>query len=149
MTATQIIIAAVVGLVGVSIVWAVSGLRLPKTYRERKCAGNEWRSQFPTARKEEIRLFLSVFTEAFAIRERDKLKFRPSDKLLEIRDKLNPVKGIDALELEMLSKLLKKKYGIELERLWNPELTLGSLFSKVAQQIAPADAPNNGASLNR
>ena len=107
MTATQIIIAAVVGLVGVSIVWAVSGLGLPKTYRERKCAGNEWRSQFPTARKEEIRLFLSVFTEAFAIRERDKLKFRPSDKLLEIRDKLNPVKGIDALELETLSKLLK------------------------------------------
>ncbi len=47
----------------------------------------------------------------------------------------------------MLSKLLKKKYGIELERLWNPELTLGSLFSKVPQQIAPADAPNSGASL--
>jgi|SRR5437879_2391970 len=134
MTATQITIAIVVGVVGLSIIWVVSGLGLPKTYRERKCAGNEWRSQFPAVRKKEIRRFLSVFAEAFAIREKDKLKFRPSDKLLEIHDKLNPVKGIDALELETLSRLLKKRYGIELEKLWNPELTLGSLFSQVAQQ---------------
>lgn len=148
MTGTQIKIAIIVVLLGLSVVWVVFGLGLPKTYRERKCAGNEWRSQFPGTQKEDIQEFLSIFAKAFAIREKDKLKFRPGDKLLEIRDRLNPVKGIDALELETLATLLKNQYGVELEKIWSPELTLGTLLYVVAQQHAPGDAPNDGAPLS-
>lgn len=40
------------------------GWELPKIYRQRKCAGVQWRSQFPMTREEEIRRFLSVFAQA-------------------------------------------------------------------------------------
>ena len=98
--------------------------------------------------KEEIRRFLSVFAQAFGFCNKDKLKFRPDDKLLDIYNKRYSVKGMpDALELETLSKLIKKQYGIELEKLWGPELTLGALFRSAAQPSAPADAAKSAASL--
>ena len=100
-------------------------------------------------KKEDIRRFLSVFAQAFGFRDKDKLKFRPDDKLLDIYSERYSVKGMpDALELETLSKLIRKQYGIDLEKLWGPELTLSTLFRSTAQPNAPADAANNSASLS-
>jgi propanediol dehydratase small subunit len=110
----------------VSFFWI---FRLPKFYRERHCAGNKWQDEFPAADKREVRRFLSVFAGAFGFRDRDKLKFRPDDRLLDIYNQIYPLKGLpDALELETLSGSLRKQYGIDLENLWSRELTLGELF---------------------
>jgi len=148
MTDAQTAIVIVLGVVALAVTSFFLGWELPKIYRERKCAGSQWRIQFPTTQKDDIRRFLSVFARAFGFRDKDKLKFLPDDKLLDIYNKRYPLKGMpDALELETLSKLIKKQYGIELEKLWGPELTLGALFRSAAQPSAPADGTGSAAPL--
>jgi hypothetical protein len=142
MTETPIAIAIVASVVVLAAVSVVFGLGLPKTYRERKCAGKEWRRQFPISAKEDIRHFLSLFVRAFGFRDKDKLKFRPNDKLLDIYRKRYPIREMpDALELETFSDSVKTAYGIELEKLWSSELTLGGLFLQ-ATKAQPGVQPD-------
>lgn len=60
------------------------GPSLPRPYRFRGCEGRGWRRTFPTASKDEIRSFLLLFVSAFAFADKDKLKFRPDDKILDV-----------------------------------------------------------------
>ncbi|MDR0251051.1 MAG: hypothetical protein LBI35_07085 [Burkholderiales bacterium] len=114
----------------------------PKPYRLRSCQGWNWHRSFPNVPVKEIRWFLSLFTGAFGFRDKEKLKFNPNDKLLDIYCAIYPIKGMpDALEFETLERDLKRKYGIDLRGVWNEELTLtlGPLFSharnKGAQKV--------------
>jgi len=105
---------------------------LPKKYRKRHCEGSAWKSQFPSASKNEIRSFLVLFTDAFAFEEKDKLKFHPNDKLIDIYRALYPhAWQADAMELETLDDDLQLNYGCLLQEIWHEELTLGEVFSKV------------------
>jgi hypothetical protein len=52
----------------------------------------------------------------------------------------------DALKLEMLSRLLKKQYGIELEKLRGPGLTLDGFFRRTTQSNTAVDAAPSAAS---
>jgi len=120
---------AVLGL----IVWAVlCGGKLPVPFRARSCQGKGWRQSFPETPSREIRTFLSLFVEAFAFDEREKLKLSPADQLLDIYHALYPHKWQgDALEFETLGLSLKTKYGLDLKQIWRKDLTLRQLFVHV------------------
>jgi hypothetical protein len=106
------------------------GPSLPRPYRFRSCEGRGWRRTFPTASKDEIRSFLLVFVSAFAFVDKDKLKFRPDDKILDIYRSLYPSRWLpDALEFETLANDLQKRYALKLDSIWSDDLTLGELFT--------------------
>lgn len=106
------------------------GPSLPHPYRFRSCEGRGWRRTFPTASKDEIRSFLSLFVSAFAFADKDKLKFQPDDKILEVYRSLYPSQWLpDALEFETLANDLQKRYALKLEAVWSDDLTLGELFT--------------------
>jgi propanediol dehydratase small subunit len=104
----------------------------PLPFRSRSCQGSGWRQAFPTASKQDIREFLLMFIGAFAIREGEKPKFNPSDRIFTVYRARYPSKLMpDALELETLVKSVKNKYGVKLEEIWSEGLTLGELFAQI------------------
>ncbi len=106
---------------------------LPRKYRCRECAGKNWKIAFPNTSKEEIRTFLILFTDAFAFSPRNKLKFEPEDKVMEIYRELYPSKWVpDSMELETLGTHIEEEYGVSFATLWHEQLSLGELFSKVS-----------------
>lgn len=134
---TVIIILAIVAIFIYGAIW---GGNVPKIYRSRKCMGKKWRNEFPNTEKEEIRKFLHTFTDAFAFKSEQKLKFEPNDKIIDIYNALYPLKGADSLELETLANDIEKEYSVNFSQVWDLNLTLGELFNYVisAQQGAQA-----------
>ncbi|MBK6323420.1 MAG: hypothetical protein IPF38_14930 [Burkholderiales bacterium] len=130
-TSTILLIAGIAA----AVVWTIFfGGKLPIPFGSRSCQGKDWRRSFPDATKTEIRQFLSVFTEAFAFKNREKLKFNPNDQLLDISHALYPHKWqADALEFETLDEDLKSKYGVSFNKVWRDGLTLGQIFEHVRQ----------------
>lgn len=132
-------------LVAIIIYGAIRGGHIPKRYRSRKCMGKKWKSEFPNVKKEEIRKFLLLFTDAFAFNAEQKLKFEPQDKIIEIYSALYPLKGADSLELETLADDIEKEYLVNFNQVWSENLTLGELFNyvmnaKQGAQAGPAKA---------
>ncbi|MFZ6861010.1 hypothetical protein ACO0K7_00090 [Undibacterium sp. Ji67W] len=126
-------IALISGLVSVGmLISAKYWTSLPRTYRFRNCEGRGWRRTFPTASKDEIRSFFLMFVSAFAFADKDKLKFRPDDKILDVYRSLYPRRWLpDVLEFETLTYDLKKQYALDLETIWSDDLTLGELFTHI------------------
>src|SRR5688572_3372633 len=90
----------------VLVVWSVAcGGRPPPPLRDRACQGRAWRRAFPGAPKSDIRGFLSLFVEAFAFSDRERLKLAPGDEILGIYRAIYPAQrwGVDNLELESLA----------------------------------------------
>ncbi|MCP4321993.1 MAG: hypothetical protein GY787_09110 [Alteromonadales bacterium] len=105
---------------------------LPKKYQARSCMGTNWKREFPSSDKSEIRDFLIFFTDAFAFSRKDKLKFEPNDIILDIYRGMYPSKLMaDSLELETLADDLETKYNLKFDEIWSETLTLGELFSRV------------------
>ena len=105
---------------------------LPKKYRKRSCSGRSWKKAFPKNSKTEIRNFLLLFASAFAFSSKNKLKFEPEDKVLDIYRELYPSKWMpDALEIETLAEDLEKEYSISFNDLWHEDVSLGEIFSKI------------------
>ncbi|HXU94456.1 MAG TPA: hypothetical protein VFP33_12445 [Gallionella sp.] len=106
---TALLVAAIAG----TIIWSFFfGGKLPVPFNARTCQGRNWRRSFPAASKDEIRQFLSTFTESFAFNDQEKWKLNPNDQLLDIYRALYPHKWqADAMEFETLSEDLKSKYG--------------------------------------
>jgi hypothetical protein len=105
-------------------------------YWRRDCTGRGWKTRFPDSSAREIREFLTVFVEAFAMRKSRRLKFEPSDQVLAIYRTRYPSAGIDMLELETLVKQVKKRLGVDLAQAWHPEITLGEVFERVRKRAA-------------
>jgi hypothetical protein len=97
---------------------------------DRPCAGRDWRRSFPDAAEADIREFLQLFVDAFALPRKSHLAFRPDDRIMEVYRAINPPKwtAADSLELETFSLLLKRKYGLALESVWRNDMTLGEVF---------------------
>lgn len=121
----------VVLIVAASLLWAaLFGGQLPQPFHGRSCQGNGWRQAFPSASKQEIREFLTVFVEAFAFSNKERLKLSPEDSIFKVYRALYPSRWLpDALELETLAKDIEVKYGLKLETIWHDNLSLGKLFS--------------------
>jgi hypothetical protein len=99
-------------------------------YWMRTCTGFEWRRQFRDVPKTEIREFLEQFVDGFAFSSKKRLRFSPADKVMDVYRALYPPGTmVDALELETFAGNLRKKYGIDLAKLWRPDITLGELFA--------------------
>ena len=125
-------IAIVITIIVAAIVWSIYTGDVPKKYRVRNCTGTKWKRNFPESSKEEIRAFLFLFTDAFAFSRKQKLKFEPDDKVMDIYKALYPAKWMtDSLEVETLSEDIERKYGIKFNSIWHNELTLGELYAKV------------------
>ncbi|WP_051258301.1 hypothetical protein [Teredinibacter turnerae] len=123
-------ITAITILVILLVGWTAYTGDLPKKYRMRKCTGKHWKEKFPDASKDEIRKFLRIFTDAFAFSEKNKLKFEPEDRILDIYKALYPREWMaDALEVETLAENIEAEYGLKFEGLWSEDLTLGALFT--------------------
>ena len=87
---------SVVAIVIVSILYP----RTIQEYWRRSCMGRAWKRTFPQASKDEVRQFLYMFVDAFALPQRRALQFSPTDRVLAIYRGLYPLKGWpDALEL--------------------------------------------------
>lgn len=115
-----------------ALLWgALFPMQLPKPFRERSCQGKHWKDAFPNSSNDEIREFLIAFTEAFAFSEKEKLKFRPDDTVLQIYRALYPKSWMpDSLEIETLAKDVQAKYGVKFASIWHEGLSLGDLFAK-------------------
>jgi hypothetical protein len=127
MSASTVVI---LSLIAAIVLWLVLfGSRLPKPYNIRTCQGRSWRNAFPSSSKQDIREFLSVFVDAFAFSQKERLKLTPEDQILQIYRAVYPNKWApDALELEIFAKNIEAEYGFSLERVWHEKLTLGELF---------------------
>lgn len=118
----------------VSIALFLAERRALRPYLERRCQGFEWKRAFPQANADDIRSFLDVFVEAFAFSKSDRLKFSPSDGILQIYCARNSGGLADSLELESLAVTLERRFQFNLEQSWRASLTLGELFGDVRQR---------------
>lgn len=120
----------ILSLIAALALWSVFfGDRLPKPYNVRTCQGKGWRNAFPSSSKQDIREFLSVFVDAFAFSQKERLKLNPDDQVLQIYRAIYPSRWTpDALELETFAKDIEAKYGFSLENVWHEKVTLGELF---------------------
>lgn len=122
-------IALIIIVVVIAIAWSVYTGDVPRKYRIRNCTGKNWKEEFPNSSKEEIRKFLLLFTDAFAFSRKQKLKFEPEDKILDIYKALYPKEWMpDSLEVETLAEDIEREYGINFTSIWHEGLTLGGLF---------------------
>jgi hypothetical protein len=105
--------------------------------------GSEWKKEFPGASKEDIRKFLHLFVDAFAFKRAYKLRFEPSDRIMDIYDATTGKWGVDSLELETLSADIARNYRVDLSSIWHKRLTLGELF-RYAASAQQSAAPDSG-----
>lgn len=87
---STVAIVILVAIAGLSAAGHYLGWNLPNQYRRRSCQGRAWRREFSASSNNEIREFLSIFAKGFAFRARDRLKFEPSDQLLQIYRAIYP-----------------------------------------------------------
>lgn len=114
------------------------GGRLPGRFRDRRCQGIAWRRAFPNASKDAIREFLSMFVDAFAVKQSERLKLGPEDRIFDVYRAIYPSRLLaDNLELETFASDLERRFGLRLETMWNERLTLGEVF-EVASSVAAA-----------
>jgi hypothetical protein len=99
---------------------------------DRGCAGRDWRRAFPDAPKGDIRTFLKLFVDGFALRRKHYLAFRPTDRIMDVYRAINPPKWTvaDSMELETFARELERQYGVSLESIWREDLTLGEVFGR-------------------
>jgi propanediol dehydratase small subunit len=128
----------VIGLAVIAmIIVSILNPRTIQAYWRRSCMGRVWKRTFPRASKDDIRQFLNMFVDAFALPQRRALQFAPTDRVLAIYRGLYPLKGWpDALELETFALQLERRYDFDLRKIWREELTLGEIFSRI--DCAPA-----------
>jgi len=125
-------IVLIIVVILVVVAWGAYTGDIPKKYRVRKCTGKNWKVKFPNSSKVDIRKFLLIFTDAFAFSDRQKLKFEPDDRVIDIYKALYPREWMaDSLEVETLADSIEAEYGVEFKGLWSEDLTLGSLFLAV------------------
>jgi len=104
-------------------------------YWHRPCAGRSWRRQFPKSPKYEIREFLDLFVHAFIFSPKRRLRFLPTDKVMEVYQTVySSGEWTDGMELETFCKKLKERYKIDLASFWRKDITLGEIFTKVTSQ---------------
>ena len=144
---TLAILSLILLILGISIyVYTWEG-KAPQHYNIRKCTGKEWKAEFPEVPKETIRAFLECFVDGMAFSSNERLKFNPSDKVIDVYKAIygGKIPRGDAMEYETFYDNLLEEYGVSsehLEQVWNENMTLGGLFRHTnAQQDAQSKLP--------
>lgn len=123
-------------IIGIAIIVATAVILFEREHRkrlgvywQRSCTRTQWYNCFPDVSKEAIHEFLQIFVDGFAFSSKKCFKFSPDDKVMDIYSSLYPVKGWpDALEIETFAINLEEKYGLELAKIEDYDITLGRLF---------------------
>lgn len=119
----------------IGIPFEVKRRRRLNTYWSRPCTGRDWKRRFPGVPKEEIRDFLEVFVDGFAFSSKKRLKFNPDDKVMDVYRALYPTPGWpDALELETFARNIERKYGFDLAKAFDQDITLGGIFEMIRKK---------------
>ena len=71
-----------------------------KVFWRRTCQDRAWKTEFPDEPETEIRRFLKMFVQAFALPSIEFLQFNPNDRVLDVYRPLLNCCGADSLELE-------------------------------------------------
>ncbi len=97
---------------------------------KRPCAGQAWRQTFPDVPVADIREFLKHFVDSFSLRHKNYLRFRPTDRIMDVYRAIYPPRWtvVDSLELETFVQLLQRRYGVASESITRDDLTLGDVF---------------------
>ena len=90
-----------------------------------------WRDCFPEVPADEIRSFLVLFAESFAIDPTYCFKFAPDDQPSAIYEaRYVPHLTVDDhCEFESLTDALASRHRIDLQAVWRDDITLGELFT--------------------
>jgi propanediol dehydratase small subunit len=142
----QIIVLSGVTLLVVIVMlpYYLKSRRLLQKYWLRPCTGRDWKRRFPEIPKKDIRDFLEVFVDGFAFSSKKRLKFNPDDKVMDVYRASNLTPGWpDALEFETFARNLERKYGFDLAKVLDEDITLGRIFEmtrKNSQQEHQPDA---------
>jgi hypothetical protein len=101
-----------------------------RRYFDRPCAGIQWHRSFPDVPHDEIRAFLRMFAESFAIDVKYACRLSPVDQLKDIYlARYVPHLTLDDhMEFESLVLNLEDRYGVKLEAVFHETLTLGELL---------------------
>jgi len=118
--------------------WKESRRRFAQFW-SRQCTGREWKRHFPNVPKTDIRRFLTLFTDSFGFGDDKRLKFRPTDTIMEIYQARYPQEGWpDSLEIETFAICVEETFGCTVTEDWKfSELTLGELFQKIISSTKP------------
>lgn len=121
---------SLLALAAMALVAMLSGNRLPREFARRKCQGRAWRVAFPDSSSADLRDFLAMFVQSFAIANKDMLKLRPDDSITSIYRAIYRHWWMvaDALELETLADSYEARYGESFASQWHERMTLGELF---------------------
>lgn len=121
---------AVISVVVISICAIVERVRLHR-YWQRTCTGFAWRRRFPNSSKEQLRLFLGLFADAFAFSQSRRLCFAPDDRPIEVYKALYPFPKVmaDSMELETFIESIRENFGVDLLPIWSENVTLGELYA--------------------
>ena len=107
-------------------------------YLNRPCMGADWRCAFPDVPKDDIRKFLNIFIDAFIFKSKDRLKFGPKDKLMDVYKTIYaPGSMCDAMEVETFAVSLEREYGVDLSKTENlEEISFSDIFkmTRISQQ---------------
>ena len=119
-----------------SLPWFSLHFGTPLQYRYVPCTGALWKRSFPSRKTERIRSFLLCFTNAMAFPDKDKLRFKPSDKVLDVYRSIygGSVPSLDALECETFLENLSHQFEYDLDLLykrWHEHITLAELYEAV------------------
>lgn len=116
-------------------IWVRRNLR---RFWQRPVTDGQWAREFPASEANEIREFLELFVDAFALSRKRLFCFAPDDRILDVYRALYPIKGTgDVGETECLYHLVKRKYDVMPDPVWRTDLTLGELFRYI-QETSPA-----------
>lgn len=108
--------------------------------------GCEWKRAFPSASTKDIRRFLAIFAEAFAFRDRNRLKFSPEDKVMDIYKAIYPSTWMpDQLEHVQLVQGLEDEFKRAFpDELMTESVTLGMVFEYMTGKATQTSHPIGG-----
>ena len=119
-----ILISVAVGFTMATVIWAGLARR---RFLKRPCAGIRWHRRFPNAPHEDIRAFLQLFSRSFGFKDHQICVFRPDDRVKDVNSAFEPL-PMDAMELEEFADEYQRRYGLDLEKVWRDNITLGEMF---------------------
>ena len=106
-----------------------------RVFRERPDSLSIWQARFPAHCHADFTAFFKFFTQSFSLSSKYERVFTPDDRVMDIyRVKHPPGTAVDDLEMEALALDLKRCYRVELDLVWQNELTLGELFEFMQTQ---------------
>jgi hypothetical protein len=140
---------AVISLVSLEICWKSwrSGrafcIPLPRPYQNRESQDDIWRQRYRGGKLTTADVVLKMFCDAFAFNPKDRYKFVPDDRIMDIYQSVYPRwrfwLACDSMEIESFMMDLDKEFGIEVPQ-ESCDITLGEIVDRAVKRGKEGDA---------